>query len=81
MRSVSICWFRQLSPRVNTPLRQTEFLSIMPDINDRSQRADGCHVSGAMAAVVGFQSPYNDQRSVIACSQTARVATNCSTVR
>ena len=52
---------------VNTPLRQTEFPSIMPDINDRKASAQTAVTSqGAMAAVVGFQSPYNDQRSVIA---------------
>ncbi|MEP8986085.1 cellulose biosynthesis cyclic di-GMP-binding regulatory protein BcsB [Enterobacter cloacae] len=52
---------------VNTPLRQTQFPSIMPDINDRKASAQTAVTSqGAMAAVVGFQSPYNDQRSVIA---------------
>ncbi len=52
---------------VNTPMRQTEFPSIMPDINDRQASVQTTVTSsGPMAAVVGFQSPYNDQRSVIA---------------
>jgi hypothetical protein len=52
---------------VNTPLRQTEFPSIMPDMNDRQASAQTTVTSqGAMAAVVGFQSPYNEQRSVVA---------------
>ncbi|CAM6997994.1 Cyclic di-GMP-binding protein [Enterobacter roggenkampii] len=52
---------------VNTPLRQTEFPSIMPDVNDRQASAQTTVTSqGAMAAVVGFQSPYNEQRSVVA---------------
>lgn len=52
---------------VNTPLRQTEFPSIMPDSNDRQASVQTTVTSqGAMAAVVGFQSPYNDQRSVVA---------------
>jgi hypothetical protein len=52
---------------VNTPLRQTEFPSIMPDSNDRQASVQTeVNVSGAMAAVVGFQSPFNDQRSVVA---------------
>ena len=52
---------------VNTPLRQTEFPSIMPDVNDRQASAQTTITSqGAMAAVVGFQSPYNEQRSVVA---------------
>ncbi|HIC2036582.1 cellulose biosynthesis cyclic di-GMP-binding regulatory protein BcsB [Enterobacter soli] len=52
---------------VNTPLRQTEFPSIMPDSNDR-QASVQTEVSsaGPMAAIVGFQSPFNDQRSVVA---------------
>ncbi len=52
---------------VNTPLRQTEFPSIMPDINDRQASVQTTVTSqGPMAAVVGFQSPYNEQRSVVA---------------
>ncbi|KZR34440.1 cellulose synthase regulator BcsB [Enterobacter genomosp. S] len=52
---------------VNTPLRQTEFPSIMPDSGDRQANIRTTVSStGPMAAIVGFQSPYNDQRSVIA---------------
>lgn len=52
---------------VNTPLRQTEFPSIMPDSGDRQANIKTTVSStGPMAAIVGFQSPYNDQRSVIA---------------
>jgi len=52
---------------VNTPLRQTEFPSIMPDTNDRQASVQTAVTStGPMAAIVGFQSPFNDQRSVIA---------------
>lgn len=52
---------------VNTPLRQTEFPSIMPDSGDRQANIRATVSStGPMAAIVGFQSPYNDQRSVIA---------------
>lgn len=40
---------------VNTPLRQTEFPSIMPDINDRQASVQTTVTSqGPMAAVVGF---------------------------
>ncbi|MEC6110196.1 cellulose biosynthesis cyclic di-GMP-binding regulatory protein BcsB, partial [Enterobacter hormaechei] len=52
---------------VNTPLRQTEFPSIMPDSGDRQANIrTTVSPTGPMAAIVGFQSPYNDQRSVIA---------------
>ncbi|ENR8890777.1 TPA: cellulose biosynthesis cyclic di-GMP-binding regulatory protein BcsB [Citrobacter koseri] len=52
---------------VNTPMRQTTFPSIMPDEADREPDAKSTITSaGAMAAVVGFQSPFNDQRSVVA---------------
>ena len=52
---------------VNTPMRQTTFPSIMPDEADRVADAKSTITSaGAMAAVVGFQSPFNDQRSVVA---------------
>ncbi|HGL5881031.1 TPA: cellulose biosynthesis cyclic di-GMP-binding regulatory protein BcsB [Citrobacter koseri] len=52
---------------VNTPMRQTTFPSIMPDEADRAPDAKSTITSaGAMAAVVGFQSPFNDQRSVVA---------------
>ncbi|MGS0315199.1 cellulose biosynthesis cyclic di-GMP-binding regulatory protein BcsB, partial [Escherichia coli] len=40
---------------------------IMPDEADRAADAQSTvTASGPMAAVVGFQSPFNDQRSVIA---------------
>lgn len=46
---------------------QTGFPSIMPDEADRAADAQSTvTASGPMAAVVGFQSPFNDQRSVIA---------------
>lgn len=46
---------------------QTAFPSIMPDEADRAADAQSTvTASGPMAAVVGFQSPFNDQRSVIA---------------
>ncbi len=52
---------------VKTPLRQTDFPSIMPDSNDRQASVQTTVTSqGPMAAIVGFQSPYNDQRSVVA---------------
>lgn len=52
---------------VNTPMRQTTFPSIMPDEADRAPDAKSTITSaGTMAAVVGFQSPFNDQRSVVA---------------
>ncbi|EOD1044961.1 cellulose biosynthesis cyclic di-GMP-binding regulatory protein BcsB [Citrobacter farmeri] len=52
---------------VKTPMRQTTFPSIMPDEADRKADAQATVTSsGPMAAVVGFQSPFNDQRSVIA---------------
>ncbi|SUG18009.1 Cellulose biosynthesis protein catalytic subunit A [Salmonella enterica subsp. arizonae] len=52
---------------VKTPMRQTAFPSIMPDEADRAADAQSTvTASGPMAAAVGFQSPFNDQRSVIA---------------
>ena len=52
---------------VKTPMRQTTFPSIMPDEADRKADAQATVTSsGPMAAVVGFQSPFNDQRSVVA---------------
>ncbi|XTZ40426.1 cellulose biosynthesis cyclic di-GMP-binding regulatory protein BcsB [Salmonella enterica] len=52
---------------VKTPLRQSAFPSIMPDTGDRKAEAQTAITSnGAMAAIVSFQSPYNDQRTVIA---------------
>lgn len=52
---------------VKTPMRQTPFPGIVPDESDRAAETQSTLTSsGAMAAVIGFQSPYNDQRSVIA---------------
>lgn len=52
---------------VKTPMRQTTFPSIMPDEADRKADAQATVTSsGPMAAVVGFQSPFHDQRSVVA---------------
>lgn len=52
---------------VKTPMRQTPFPGIVPDESDRAAETRSTLTSfGAMAAVIGFQSPYNDQRSVIA---------------
>ena len=52
---------------VKTPQRQTAFPAIMPDVSDRqADTQTAVSSSGPMAAIIGFQSPYNDQRSVIA---------------
>ena len=52
---------------VKTPQRQNDVPDIMPDSNDRQASVQtAVSSSGAMAAVVGFQSPFNDQRSVVA---------------
>jgi hypothetical protein len=52
---------------VKTPMRQSALQTVMADKNDRVADAQTTISSqGAMAAVVGFQSPYNDQRSVVA---------------
>lgn len=52
---------------VKTPLRQAALPSISPDAADQQAGAQTTIGSGGpMAAVIGFQSPYNDQRSVIA---------------
>lgn len=52
---------------VKTPMRQSVLQTAMSDEIDRAADAQTTVSSqGAMAAVVGFQSPYNDQRSVIA---------------
>lgn len=51
----------------------------MPDVNDRQASAQTTVTSqGAMAAVVGFQSPYNEQRSVVALLADSRAGMNCS---
>lgn len=45
----------------------SDTLAVMPDEADRAADAQSTvTASGPMAAVVGFQSPFNDQRSVIA---------------
>jgi len=52
---------------VKTPLRQTPFPGVTPDDVDRQADAQtSVSSSGPMAAIIGFQSPYNDQRSVVA---------------
>lgn len=52
---------------VKTPQRQSNLPDIMMDSNDRRANAQSAITSsGAVAAVIGFQSPYNDQRSVVA---------------
>lgn len=52
---------------VKTPMRHYDLASIYPDDDARTPhtRTD-ITSSGPMAAIIGFQSPYNDQRSVIA---------------
>lgn len=52
---------------VKTPQRQNDLPDIMLDSSDRQANAQtAVSSSGAMAAVIGFQSPFNDQRSVVA---------------
>ncbi|UXY11161.1 cellulose biosynthesis cyclic di-GMP-binding regulatory protein BcsB [Kosakonia sp. ML.JS2a] len=52
---------------VKTPQRQTLFASNLPDEADRQAETQTAITSdGPMAAIVGFQSPFNDQRSVVA---------------
>ena len=52
---------------VKTPLRQTPFPGAGPDDADRKADAQTAVTSsGPMAAIIGFQSPYNEQRSVVA---------------
>lgn len=52
---------------MKTPLRQTPFPGVTPDDVDRQADAQtSVSSSGPMAAIIGFQSPYNDQRSVVA---------------
>ncbi|MGV7091233.1 cellulose biosynthesis cyclic di-GMP-binding regulatory protein BcsB [Siccibacter turicensis] len=52
---------------VKTPQRDSSLPSIMPDDQDRTANVQTTVTSTApMAAVVGFQSPFNDQRSVVA---------------
>ncbi len=52
---------------VRTPVREPNSPGIMPDTGDRKATAQtNVNSSGPMAAIVGFQSPFNDQRSVVA---------------
>ena len=52
---------------VKTPQRHNELPDIMLDSSDRQANAQtAVSSSGAMAAVIGFQSPFDDQRSVVA---------------
>ncbi|MCT4712059.1 cellulose biosynthesis cyclic di-GMP-binding regulatory protein BcsB [Enterobacteriaceae bacterium H11S18] len=52
---------------VKTPMRESALQSVMTDKIDRAADAQTTVSSnGPMAAIVGFQSPYNDQRSVVA---------------
>ncbi|MGU3415022.1 cellulose biosynthesis cyclic di-GMP-binding regulatory protein BcsB [Enterobacteriaceae bacterium C34A] len=52
---------------VKTPARHNELASVKLDDNERKPMAQTTVGSkGPMAAIIGFQSPYHDQRSVIA---------------
>ncbi|WP_054177964.1 cellulose biosynthesis cyclic di-GMP-binding regulatory protein BcsB [Trabulsiella odontotermitis] len=52
---------------VKTPVRHNALPSVMMDAEARKANAQtSVTSSGPMAAIVGFQSPYNDQRSVVA---------------
>ncbi|WP_333012731.1 cellulose biosynthesis cyclic di-GMP-binding regulatory protein BcsB [Kluyvera sichuanensis] len=52
---------------VKTPMRHTDLPSIYLDEDDRQAGVQtGITSSGPMAAVVGFESPYHKQRSVVA---------------
>ncbi len=52
---------------VKTPMRHTDLPSIYLDEDDRQAGVQtGISSSGPMAAVVGFESPYHKQRSVVA---------------
>ncbi|MCS2162220.1 cellulose biosynthesis cyclic di-GMP-binding regulatory protein BcsB [Scandinavium sp. H11S7] len=52
---------------VKTPVRHNELASVQLDDNERQPVAQANIGSkGPMAAIIGFQSPYHDQRSVIA---------------
>ncbi|KAF1369599.1 cellulose biosynthesis cyclic di-GMP-binding regulatory protein BcsB [Yokenella regensburgei] len=52
---------------VKTPLRHNSLASVVMDENSRQPDVQTSVTSnGAMAAIVGFESPYNDQRSVVA---------------
>ncbi|MBJ3814274.1 cellulose biosynthesis cyclic di-GMP-binding regulatory protein BcsB [Shimwellia pseudoproteus] len=52
---------------VKTPMRQAaDDIVILPEGDRTAENQTTMTSDGAMAAIVGFQSPYNDQRSVIA---------------
>ena len=52
---------------VKTPMRHYDLASIYPDTEARTPNTRTDVTStGPMAAIIGFQSPYNDQRSVVA---------------
>lgn len=52
---------------MKTPLRHNELPSIYLDADDRQASVQtGITSSGPMAAIVGFESPYHNQRSVVA---------------
>ncbi len=52
---------------VKTPMRPVPLAGIMPTANDRAVDSQTTvNADGPMGAVVGFQSPYHDQRSVLA---------------
>uniref|UniRef100_S0DED2 Cyclic di-GMP-binding protein n=1 Tax=termite gut metagenome TaxID=433724 RepID=S0DED2_9ZZZZ len=52
---------------VKTPVRQMELPSVGVDDHERQPAAKAdLTADGPMAAIIGFQSPFNDQRSVIA---------------
>jgi len=52
---------------VKMPLRQSPFMASEPDAADRKADVQTAVSSdGPMAAVISFQSPFNDQRSVVA---------------
>lgn len=52
---------------VKTPLRQTPLLNSQPDAKfSEAETQTTISSSGPMAAILGFQSPYNSQRSVLA---------------
>ena len=52
---------------VKTPLRQSPFMASEADAADRkADTKTAVSSDGPMAAVISFQSPFNDQRSVVA---------------
>lgn len=52
---------------VKSPTREYQLPTAIPDEHDRQAKSQSTIISSApMAAVIGFQSPYDDQRSVVA---------------